>query len=337
MANLLLTRRCVRTCPYCFARDHMSTNDLHAEVSWEDLIYVVDFFESSGEKRLSLLGGEPLLHRHFPDMVLYLLQRGFQVTVFTSAAIPQELTDSLRHFLPTDPEIPLDFVCNLNEPTLSPKKENECVEYFLEQFGTKCGPGFNIYRPDFDLTFLFDLVNRYGLKRHLRLGLAAPIPGADNQCLSISSIRPAMKRLLSFSEDFARNRLQIRLDCGFTLCSFTDEELGKLFKISSPLNFGCGPAIDIGPDMMVWSCFPLSRLAPRSLYEFSSLEELLDHFRSQMNDIRAEAGGIHYECDECQHREIKRCEGGCAAHILKAMKDEPFIRLPEINKCLQNL
>jgi len=55
----------------------MSKNDLHAEVSWEDLIYVVDFFESSGEKRLSLLGGEPLLHRHFPDMALYLLKPNF--------------------------------------------------------------------------------------------------------------------------------------------------------------------------------------------------------------------------------------------------------------------
>ncbi len=315
----------------------MSKNDLSAEVSWEDLIYVTDFFESSGEKRLSLLGGEPLLHKHFPDMVLYLLKRGFHVTVFTSGAIPQELTDTIKSFLPVDPLMPFDFVCNLNEPSRSPKKENERVEYFLKQFGPKCGPGFNIYRPDFDLLFLFDLINRFGLKRHLRLGLAAPIPVAVNQCLSISSIRPAMQRLLSFAGDFARNRLQMELDCGFTLCSFTDEELGTLFRIATPLHFGCGPAVDIGPDMMVWSCFPLSRLAPRSLYEFASLGELLDHFRARLSDLRAESGGIHYECDECQHREIGRCQGGCAAHILEAMKDEPSIRLPEINTCLQNL
>lgn len=312
----------------------MSPNDLAAEVSWEDLIYVTDFFEAAGEKRLALLGGEPLVHRHFPDMVLYLLERGFHVTVFTSAALPQAQTDIIRGFLPNDPHTPLDFVCNLNDPALSPPKENERVEYFLERFGPQCTPGFNIYRPDFDLSFVFDLVNRFGLKRHLRLGLAAPIPGAANESLSIADIRPAMSRLLTFGDQFARNRVQIGLDCGFTLCSFSDEELGRLFRISSPLNFGCGPAVDIGPDMMVWSCFPLSGLAPRSLYDFGSLAELLDHFHSKTNDIRAEAGGIHYECDECQHRENGRCAGGCAAHILGAMKDEPPIRLPEINKCL---
>ena len=37
-------------------------------LKWEDLIYIVDFFQAGGDTNISLLGGEPFLH---PDIVDY--------------------------------------------------------------------------------------------------------------------------------------------------------------------------------------------------------------------------------------------------------------------------
>ena len=41
MANVLLTKKCVRSCPYCFAKEEMSGVDEEI-LEWEDLIYIID-------------------------------------------------------------------------------------------------------------------------------------------------------------------------------------------------------------------------------------------------------------------------------------------------------
>jgi radical SAM protein with 4Fe4S-binding SPASM domain len=97
------------------------------------------------------------------------------------------------------------------------------------------------------------------------------------------------------------------------------------------LSFGCGPAIDIGPDMMVWSCFPLSGIHKRSLYEFNSMREIGSFYKNLHAQIRTEIGGIFEDCDNCSHRFNEVCIGGCLAHSLNQFKNEPLIRIKEFN------
>lgn len=49
MPNILLTQKCIRSCPYCFARKHMHDAPPEDILKWEDLIYIVDFFQSGGD------------------------------------------------------------------------------------------------------------------------------------------------------------------------------------------------------------------------------------------------------------------------------------------------
>ena len=159
MANLLLTQKCFRSCPYCFAKDHMSMADRNRQVSWEDFIYVVDFLQKSGDMHLSLLGGEPLLHEHAADFLTYLFERDFDVAVFTSGALPSSVLDDLKRHLLLPPSARFGFVCNINEPRDTPAAEMDRLHAFLSAFRTHVYPGFNIYWPDFDLRFFADLVN----------------------------------------------------------------------------------------------------------------------------------------------------------------------------------
>lgn len=63
------------------------------------------------------------------------------------------------------------------------------------------------------------------------------------------------------------------------MCMFEDEDLGKVFKYSrGQVSFQCGPAIDIGTDLSVWSCFPLSKFYTKSLFEFSSFQEIVTYY-----------------------------------------------------------
>ncbi|MBK7215048.1 MAG: radical SAM protein [Bacteroidales bacterium] len=174
MANILLTQRCVRSCPYCFAKKYMADAPFEETLSWNDLIYLADFLIASGENRVSLLGGEPTLHPHFVEIILYLLERNFHINVFTSGVMTPEIFEDLSNNLTGIHPERLSFVCNVNNPSKSPAAEVKKVEQFLETFGHLTNPGYNIYSPDFDMDFVFDYINRFGLKKFVRLGLAHP-------------------------------------------------------------------------------------------------------------------------------------------------------------------
>jgi hypothetical protein len=333
MPNVLLTQRCVRSCPYCFAKKHMSDSAPEDILSWENLIYLADFLEASGERNISLLGGEPTLHPDFTDFVIYLLERNFTIRVFTSGIMADGTLEKISVLFNGVPEDRLSFICNINDPskTPSPLAEVEAVKRFLRAVGYRTVGGFNIYRADFELEFLFQLINEYGLKRTIRLGIANPIPEAKNLHIPSGGIGSIVERIFSYAPLFERLRIKPGLDCGFPMCRFTDAQLGWLCgQTGGGARFGCGPTIDIGPDMMVWSCFPLASFRKKSIFEFDSLRDVMSFYERILGVIRMEAGGVYEECDECRHREDGVCSGGCVAHLVSKFQKEARVRLPEV-------
>lgn len=319
MANILLTERCVRACPYCFAKKQMNDLSSKEQISWEDFIHVADLVEASGERHVSLLGGEPTLHPHFVDFVLYLAARNVLVTVFTSGIMSEEKLEEARSNL-TEKDGGVKFVCNLNDPESSSAQETSRIREFLKAFGRQVSLSFNIYRSDFQMEFLFEHIERFGLRPHVRLGLAHPIAGEQNTHIPPERFGDMVARLVSFLPLFERFNVSPGFDCGFPLCVFTDEQLGRLHRTQkgegSGIRFVCNPALDIGADMSVWSCFPLARYKRRSLYEFNSLGEVREHYKALHVEARARKGGLFPSCDTCVHRTNGHCAGGCLAHVL---------------------
>ncbi len=332
MANVVLTTYCNRSCPYCFAKKEMSESPAKSLMSWENLMYIADFLQASGQMGVSLLGGEPTIHPDFADFALYLLERGFSVTVFTNGIVaPSRLEEFRKSFSEVNSDL-ITFVCNLNDPVQTPPLRGEAarIERFLFAFGPWISPGFNIYRLDFRLEFLLDLINRYGMKRHLRLGIAHPVPGKSNGFIRPQDMRHVIERLCSYRSFFETARVVPGLDCGFPLCKFTDDELGWLFRSGSQPRFGCGPAVNISPDMSVYHCFPLSNYKRKSLFEFNSLHDLEDFFVKLQSEIKAEIPGIFKECDGCNHQSDGMCRGGGLCQVLNRFIGEAPVRLAEI-------
>jgi len=331
MPNLLLTEKCVRACPYCFAKVKMDGSKPDAILSWDNLIYVADFFETSNEKNISLLGGEPTLHPDFVDIVLYLLRREFHVNIFTSGIVESGKLEIIAEYLSGCHPDRLSIVCNVNEPKITSEGEREKLHRFLSIAGPLTTLGFNIFEPDFDLEFLFRLVSQYGLRKHLRLGLAHPIPLSGNRCLAVDDLGKMADRLLSYVPLFHEYKIAPGFDCGFPLCIFTDEQLGLLFKTNrNGLNFGCGAAIDIGPDLSVWPCFPLSDFHRKSIYDFNTVADIVNAYREIHDKVRNESAGIFPKCDECPHRERGLCAGGCLSWMISEFKREPRLRPEEV-------
>ena len=333
MPNILLTQRCVRKCPYCFADKHMAESSPDEMMSWENLIYLADLMMNSGEQHFPLLGGEPTLHPEFNGFVAYLLERGFNINVFTSGILKDSTLEEAAGMFLNVPKERLYFTMNINNPdqTKTPEAEIESARRFMKIFGERIGPGFNIYRTDYELDFLFQLINEFNLNRTIRIGLTHPIVGQKNSFIGIDDIDTIIERLFSYIPQFERYRIRPGLDCGFPMCKFTDDQLAWLYKFTGAhYRFGCGPVVDIGPDMMVWPCFPLSSFRKRSIFEFNSIKEVVDYYFDIHGKIKVESGGIYLECDNCMHREEGFCRGGCVAHNLNHFDKEPKLRFPEV-------
>jgi len=310
----------------------MAGSAANAFLSWENLIYVADFLKNSGERHLSLLGGEPTLHPECVDYILYLLERDFEVTVFTNGILSHSRLEEFRRHL-TEVRIGrLNLVCNLNDPVQTPAtpKEAELIRRFLAVMGPWVTPGFNIYRSDFTLDFLFDAINRFGFKRQLRLGIAHPVPGQKTGFILPENLRQVVERLYAYRPHFDALRVSPGLDCGFPLCQFTDEELGWLHRFKNTGSFGCGPAVDISPDMSVYHCFPFSQYLRKSLFEFDSLRQVEEHLLQVRQQFKQEIPGIYPECDGCRAQEDGVCNGGGLCQILNRLIGEAPIRISEI-------
>jgi len=316
MANILLTSECVRSCPYCFAKKHMMDSNNNDFLSWENLVYLCDFLEASNEKRVSLLGGEPTLHPNFSDYLIYLSKRNFAVTVFTSGIMQAKKVDELKLKLKKEPNAHIFFVCNTNAPDLSTAKEISQIEYFFNELSNYITLGYNIYNENFNLEFIVNYIEKYNLTKEIRLGLAHPIPDEKNEHIPKNKYGEMKISLVNNMELFEKKRISFSFDCGMPLCIFNDSEIGRFYKLNkTEVCFTCNPPIDIGTDMNVWSCFPLSKYK-KSIYEFQTIQEIEHFFSNRFKEIRSEKVGIFEECKTCIYYTEKTCAGGCVAHIL---------------------
>lgn len=320
MANILLTEKCVRSCPYCFAQKHMSSAD-DDYLTWEDLIYIIDLFDIENAKQISLLGGEPTMHPDYVDFVLYLAARNFHSTTFTCGIMsPKKLKDAAEAFSKLDKN-QYSFVCNLNHPDMSTDKENERIDDFMTTFTSQVTLSFNIFDINFTMDYLFEYIERFNLHRHIRLGLAHPIPGENNSIISRDNFKIMGEKLTSYVPKLIEHDVSVGFDCGFPMCIFTDEQLGKLMRVErggdrKSVRFVCNPALDIGPDMNVWSCFPLSAYHKRSIYDFDSVKDMLNYFEEFHKTTREKQAGILSECEYCRYKANGLCMGGCLAHVI---------------------
>jgi cyclic pyranopterin phosphate synthase len=314
----------------------MAGSEQDAVLSWDNAVYLADFLLASGERRVSLLGGEPSLHPDFVALTAYFAARGFNVTVFTSGILSSAKLAELKTQSAQLPPDRVQFVCNINNPEQTPEgaKERERLEAFLTAMGRWTMPAFNIYRRDYDIGFLFDLVERFGMRRRLRLGIAHPIPGAGNAAIAVDDIEGVIARLSQWRERFEATRVKPNFDCGFALCKIGDEQLGWLTRLSGRIEFKCNPAVDITPELEVYCCFPLAGLARKSVFDFDSYRQLVDYYRDLQRRLRAEIAGIFPECADCVHRAEGTCTAGGACQIASRLTRENPARLVELERAL---
>lgn len=332
--NILLTRECNRNCPYCFAKERMSSrgnptalNVAPLAISKADFSRAIEFAKNSGEERVGVLGGEPSLHPEFFDLLTIALEAGLRTTVFTNALWKDEQIEHVAA-LRDKYDARLHFFVNMNEPARSPNGEHQRQSRLFKAVPRSCSLSFNLSRADCDARFLVEVINTYGITRDIRLGLAQPLADMPNEHVSIADYKDMAPSILALAQECDKCNIRFGFDCGFVLCMFTEEQVGKLVLAGAHFTSFCGPAIDVGTDLSVWACFPLSTFATgEKLDAFRDLAELKKHFRVQFDQLFAH--GALEQCAECRYQLRKQCTGGCAAQVYRSRNSHKMTRISD--------
>ncbi|MCP4715207.1 MAG: radical SAM protein [Deltaproteobacteria bacterium] len=322
--NILLTTRCTRKCPYCFAKERVSFPDESGRnkkaplyISESNFAKAIDFTIASGQQTIGILGGEPSLHPQFADLMAYTWSRGLNTRIFTNGMWASEQLEIFENVEPDFRRF-VHLVLNINEPGITSAKEARLQEQLLERLGRHCTLSYNIYRTEFEPEFLVNTIKKFKTRPSIRLGVCQPLAQMDSQHIDVSDYRDMVPSLMKLTALCDKNNIQLGFDCGFTFCMFTAEELGKLMLAGARFKARCGPAIDIGTDLSTWACFPLSTFSQGTLLSsFKNKKELDKYFRKHFG--RLYRTGALPECINCRYRKRRQCSGGCAAHVYRKL------------------
>ncbi|MBQ1858431.1 MAG: radical SAM protein [Paludibacteraceae bacterium] len=307
MANLYLTHHCNRGCPFCFARKVLAQRKNRDEIlTVEDITKLLDHYHNRFQA-IGLLGGEPFLYPHLAEVINLLHERHIPCKIFTSATnpMPKELEE-----MPASVDY-LSFVVNVGERNTYRDDQFQNLEHFFDKFHEVSTLSFTIFDLNADPTFLFDMIDKYQLSRAIRTGIALPIYQGGNKYIMLDEYKKAGEYMIKCVDQAAARRITMNMDCGFQACMFTDEQRGHLLRHGSHMEFVCGAAVDIGPGLQAWNCFPLFQLGYVNALDADNEPDLTRLLQEQVAKEMGCEYGVRPECKDCEFMQHELCQGGC--------------------------
>jgi len=207
---------------------------------------------------------------------------------------------------------PVSFIVNVgNRESYSDEKYKNLTNFF-EKFHAVSSLSYTIFDLNADPTFLFDIIDKFRLlTRSIRVGIALPIYKGGNQYIDKHDYLQTGKFFVEFAKKAYERNVILGMDCGFTACMFTPTEVGTLQRCGVRYSFVCGAAIDIGPGLEAWNCFPLFQLHREQVLDSKNMKELSNKFDIFMTKYFNNKIGIFEECKDCVYLKRRLCEGGC--------------------------
>ncbi|MFL7870043.1 MAG: radical SAM protein [Anaerolineales bacterium] len=321
MTNICVSDVCDLACPFCFAGSylHRKRNGRPAFITLDEYQIRLDFVQRNGMDTARLIGGEPTLHPKFDRLLTLARERDLKINVFSHGLIREK---PLRALLGQPPRL-CNVLVNMNAtggaalPTVQEQKRRAAI---LAQLGPRAKLGYTIWRADFDLWPLFDLVKITGCDRSIRLGLAQPMASSESRYLHPQRYAFIGRRIAQFSREAAAQNIKLSFDCGFVPCMFDQEARDLLTESGTDVAWHCSPILDIGLEGQAIHCFPLSEQVQTTFDLGRSRDEISDHLRRQAERYRPL--GLFRRCRECRYRKEGICAGGCLAHTVRRMHRE---------------
>ena len=331
MANIMVNEACNLHCPYCFAGEFVNRDP--KEMTLEDFRTALDFVLSDRiDRQVGVIGGEPLLYPYINEALRIALDdpRSDPVMLYTNAVELDRLTPEILE------ASKFRILINCNSPDDTGLKAFEKMRQNLlrfknDHFGEgRCRLSINIYKPDFDYSYVIPLVQEMGFDV-IRLSISVPPKGWLGEKNPLDYFHEMKPVAMRFVGDMMRCGVITGFDCNFLpACVLTREEYDgvlrakEVFYSALSQNYSrvfwqrailcelnnCTPVIDVLPDLQAIRCFGLSEHTKMDIRGFNGIGELRKHYT---DTVDRPACGIWTsdECEGCYNRESGECSCGC--------------------------
>ncbi len=324
MPNIMITKRCNLSCPYCFANDFVNKA---GDMSLETLEQILEFILRDGSaKSVGLIGGEPSCHRQFGEILqrLTMEKRLEQVTLFTNGVLLGKYMDQLENEK-------IKILINCNEPSRMGAYWDQLIEVLTGirdcSWKERVTLGVNIYTLDFDYSFMLQIAELFHPKK-LRVSISVPNSPeyAYDPFLYFQEMKP---KIFSFFTELQALHVTPFFDCNvFPACLISTREIQRFatwgkqnpFLVLKNHPTNCRPVIDIMDDLTAVRCFGLSDDTRVSISDFASLSDLMNFY---LRTVDAYAANTYYnkKCAGCYHYKAMRCSGGCLVYKISRIRE----------------
>ena len=158
MPNIMLTYNCNLNCPYCFANELVKSSN--ANITLENYVLALDFIRKTIGNTLGLIGGEPLLHPEFSQMLEIACSASeiSKVVVFTNGILLDRYADIFK-------STKTHVLINCNSPedigvnNFNMLRSN--IRYLSKDKGIRerLRLGVNLYSTTKDYSYIFELLD----------------------------------------------------------------------------------------------------------------------------------------------------------------------------------
>jgi radical SAM protein with 4Fe4S-binding SPASM domain len=312
-----ITHRCNANCLHCYSSSGPDA-DQSTELPLEQALQVIDKLADAGVLILALSGGEPLMHRHWAELIQYAVSRGLIVNVGSNgASITRENARRLRELGVKSVTISLD-----SHDAEVHDRFRQCEGVFekavtaiqrLVNEGVRVVVGFTPTKLNWrDGTKVIDLASRLGADA---VNLSEYVPagrGDTSLALSPDELHEVLSRWINARESRKGEIEIIWHDCRVGLLVPDDEKRSYV---------GCGAGrlvARIMPDGTVTPCVFLP--VPVGNLTTEELPAIWEH-SALMQKLRDRQGHVTGNCGACEH--LSTC-GGCRAVAFAYSHGDPL-------------
>jgi len=126
-----LTCRCNLKCVMCYTDPFNTPEQIRQELSYEEIVRILDEIHEEGCLELTFTGGEPFARRDFLDIYTYAKTKGFLLSIFTNGTlITPKIADHLKVYPPSMIEISFHGLTrqSFDQITLENGSYDRCLE-----------------------------------------------------------------------------------------------------------------------------------------------------------------------------------------------------------------
>jgi MoaA/NifB/PqqE/SkfB family radical SAM enzyme len=126
-----VTCRCNLKCVMCYTDPFNTPKQIRQELSYEEVVRILDEIHEEGCLELTFTGGEPFARRDFLDIYTYAKRRGFLLTIFTNGTlITPKIADHLKTYPPSMIEVSFHGLTrqSFDQITLGSGSYDRCLE-----------------------------------------------------------------------------------------------------------------------------------------------------------------------------------------------------------------